>query len=227
MCRFLLARFQEPTSPQELLQAFANMSEKSKALDGDWQGDGWGVAWSDSVQGWQRHVSLAPIWQDTDRFSSIPATHTLVAHARAASFPQHKGVIEFNQPYLFDRFAFVFNGLLKGVSLPNIPGRIGAEKIRFLVREELKVCEPQEALERVRVLLHRHCREIVALNIGLATSEGIYSLNHFSCHPEYYALHRWNDDQTHIICSEPLMLEQEVLFTPIGILQPTYSPLTA
>ena len=107
MCRFLLARFHEPIQPEGLLKAFSDMSEKSKALDGDWQGDGYGIAWIDPVLGWERRTSLAPVWQETDHFKDVPATRTLVAHARAASFAHHKGVIEFNQPYLFDRYAFV------------------------------------------------------------------------------------------------------------------------
>lgn len=221
MCRFLLARFHEPTRPQELLEAFAEMSEKSKALDGDWQGDGWGVAWLDEQGEWHRQTSLAPVWQETHIFDDLPATRALVAHARAASFPHHKGVIEFNQPYLFHEYAFVFNGLLRGVTLPGIPGRIGAEKICHLVKRELATAaSPQEALERVRNLLDQNAKEIVALNLGLATPEGIYSLNHFTQHPEYYSLHAWNDEATHIICSEPLALSAPVLFAPVAQQQP-------
>ena len=220
MCRFLLARFSESTEPSALLHAFADMSEKSKALDGDWQGDGWGVAWLDSNNQWKRQTSLAPVWQERQTFEVVPRTRVMVAHARAASFAHHKGVIEFNQPYLFGEYAFVFNGLLKGVSLPGIPGRIGAEKICHLVQQEVVQHSPQIALERVRDLLRHNAKEIVALNLGLATVNGIYSLSHFSQHPEYYSLHSWNDEDTHIICSEPLQLAQQVTFVPIGVLQP-------
>lgn len=215
MCRFLLVEFTEPTKPQSLLAAFAEMSEKSKALDGDWQGDGWGVAWIDERGEWQRQTSLAPIWQEAQVFEQVPLTKTLVAHARAASFAHHKGVIEFNQPYLFDQYAFVFNGLVRGVSLPNIPGRIGAEKICHLVKQELAMYEPQEALERVRDLLLKNCKEIVALNLGLASKEGIYALNYFSQHPEYYSLHHAQSSERRVICSEPLGVPQEMAFTTI------------
>lgn len=219
MCRFLLGRFHEPTSPQAFLEAFADMSEQSKALDGDWQGDGWGVAWLDQTSSWQRYTSLAPVWQERAHFVEIPPTTILVAHARAASFAHHKGVLEFNQPYLFDDYAFVFNGLLKGVSLPGIPGRIGAEKICFLVKRALQTMVPPEALESVRELLRANSQEIVALNLGLANKEGIYSLNQFARHPEYYSLHHWNDDSTQLICSEPLCLPAPVSFVPMTILE--------
>ena len=204
MCRFLLVKFDHSSEPQTLLSKFATMSQKSKALDGDWQGDGWGVAWLNEENMWQVKKSLSPVWEDTSVFPTIPSTRILVAHARSASFPHHKGVIEFNQPYISGKYAFVFNGLLRGVSLQNIPGKIGAEKIWSLLQQELKESAPQEALEKVKKLLIENSKEIVALNMGLATPEGIYSLNHFTKHPEYYSLHQWNEDSTKIICSETL-----------------------
>jgi predicted glutamine amidotransferase len=190
--------------PQALLARFAEMAQKSKALDGDWQGDGYGVAWLDEQNKWQVKKSLSPIWEEIQNLDNLPETGMFLAHARSASFPQHKGVIEFNQPYILGEYAFVFNGLLKGVSLPNIPGKIGAEKIWSLLQKELESNDPQEALERTRQLLINSAQEIVALNVGLATKENMYFLNHFTKHPEYYSLHEWSEDETRIICSEPL-----------------------
>ncbi len=180
------------------------MSKASKALDGDWQGDGFGIAWLDGSDVWQVQKSLQPIWEEKASFTQVPVTKTLIAHARSASFPHHKGLIEFNQPYIIGDAVFVFNGLVKGVTIPNIPGKIGAEKICSLVREALQSFAPQEALEHVKRRLLDNSKEIVALNIGLATKDGIYSLNHFSRHPEYYSLHMWEQEGRRFICSEPL-----------------------
>ncbi|MBI3954995.1 hypothetical protein HY338_01010, partial [Candidatus Gottesmanbacteria bacterium] len=44
MCRFLLVRSKIKIKPEKLLQDFAGMCQKSRAPDGDWQGDGWGIA---------------------------------------------------------------------------------------------------------------------------------------------------------------------------------------
>ncbi len=204
MCRFVTVRFHKPTQPKQLLNAFANMSQASKSYDGDWQGDGWGVAWLKVDNTWETYHSLSPVWEDRERFETIPETFSLVAHARSASFEHHKGVLEYNQPYVFGPYAFAFNGLVKGVSLPPIPGRIGAEKIWHLLKQELANHPAPEALDRLKILLKANSQEIAALNIGIATTENIHSLNEFSRHPDYYTLHAWEADFGRLICSEPL-----------------------
>ena len=206
MCRILVARFSQVTDPHPALEAFANMSQASKSLDGDWQGDGWGVAWLDETNQWQYYRSLSPIWEDRSAFGQVPPTRSLVTHARSASFPHQKGVLEYNQPYVTGPYAFVFNGLIRGVNLPPIPGQIGAQKIWHLLQQELVLHDPDTALRHLADYLQTHCKEIAALNIGLATPTGIYGLNEFSRHPEYYTLHHWQSDQGEFICSEPLTL---------------------
>lgn len=180
------------------------MAHESKAPDGDWQGDGWGTAWLDHQNKWQVKKSLMPIWEETGTFDTLPPASLILAHARSSSFLHHKGIIEFNQPYISEKYAFVFNGLLRGVSLSNVPGKIGAEKIWYLLQQELENSDPPQALEKTRKILKHHSKEIVALNIGLATKKNIYSLNYFSQRPEYYSLHRWHDEGSDIICSEQL-----------------------
>lgn len=182
------------------------MSQASKSLDGDWQGDGWGVAWLNHENQWERYRSLFPVWEDQTAFEQVPATHTLVVHARSASFPYQKGVLEYNQPYVAGPYAFVFNGLIKGVHLPPIPGQIGAQKIWHLLQQELAHTDPTTALQRLKLLLAQGSREVVALNIGLATPNNLYDLNEFSHHPDYYTLHHWKTGEADVICSEPLAL---------------------
>lgn len=202
MCRFLLVKSKNSIDPKELLEKFADMAEKSRAPDGDIQGDGWGIAWLDEKGNWQNYRSLLPVWKDKSSFKNIPKTPTFLVHARSASFPHQKGILEYNQPYIYNQYAFVFNGLLKGVNLPNIPGKIGAEKIWFLLRKELTQKNPQEALEALKNLLIKNSREIIALNIGLATKENIYSLSHFTQYPDYYRLCNFQNEDYQSVCSE-------------------------
>lgn len=203
MCRFIIVHSQNKIKPQKLMSSFSNIAKKSKALDGDWQGDGCGIAWVNKEGTWSLRKSLLPIWQDRNLFKDIEETNIFIAHARSASFNEQKGFIEFNEPYINKKFAFVFNGILKGVSL-NPPGKIGAQKIWYLLEKELERNEPNKALEIIKELLLKNSKEIVALNIGLATPENIYSLCYFSRNPEYYKLWSYKDKNLEVICSEEI-----------------------
>ena len=107
MCRFLLLSSDEPCGVQQVVEQFARMCEQSTCLDGDWQGDGWGVAWWREGEGWSLHrVSGADLDRDGLRAPNWPATRRLVVHARAASFPEHKGDLAFAQPYVHGPLRF-------------------------------------------------------------------------------------------------------------------------
>lgn len=204
MCRFALITSKKSIQPKIILEEFAEMAKNSHALDGDWQGDGWGIAWLEDNQ-WYGYTSLLPVWKDKEKFKTFNKTKKFLIHARSASFLQQKGILAYNQPYISDNYAFVFNGFLKGVSLSQpIPGKIGAEKIWFLLQEYLKKNTPEEALKKVRDVLLKHSREIVALNIGLVSNENMSALCYFSRDPEYYQLQYRFDDGIGIICSEKL-----------------------
>jgi len=208
MCRFLLVKSRKPIEPKKLLVQFAEMAKKSKAYDGNRQDDGWGIAWVDNQKQWQLKKSLFPIWEEINSFDQFPSTKTFVAHARSSSFPKDKEILTYNQPYIDGEYAFVFNGLLKGVSLPKVPGNIGAEKIWYLLKKELINNNVNEALEKTKKLLLENSKKIIAFNIGLATSKKskIYSLCYFTKYQKYYQLHTFKNQYTEIICSESLML---------------------
>src|SRR3989338_688548 len=106
MCRFLLVKSKKPINPQRLLKSFALMAKKSKAYDGDWQGDGWGIAWMVNKK-WNIIKSLYPIWKDEHKFFDFPSTTIFAVHARSASFPQHKNNLEYNQHFINDSTVFV------------------------------------------------------------------------------------------------------------------------
>jgi predicted glutamine amidotransferase len=205
MCRFILLASPEPYDMRELAVQFAHMCQQSKCLDGDWQGDGWGMAWQDHEGAWQRHRSLAPIWTDADALADLPPTHHLIIHARAASFPYQKGHLSYNQPYVHGSHAFVFNGLIKGVRLPRkVPGSIGAAKIWWLVREQLDQGTPlQQALDHVYDLLAEHSSRIQACNMGLSNGREYVFCNGNPGGLDYYQIYQAQQDALHMASSEP------------------------
>jgi len=202
MCRFLLAKSENPIKQKTILEQFSIMAQKNKTYDGDWQGDGWGFSWYENSS-WKLYRSIKPIWQDRSTFQNFPKTNLFSIHVRSASFPHHKNNIQFNQPYLSNDYIFVFNGLLKKVSL-SIPGKIGAEKIWFLLKKNLRSKKPSEALEKVGDILKKNSKEIQALNIGLSDGKNIYTFSFFTKHPEYYKIRYFKVSSLSLISSEPI-----------------------
>jgi len=204
MCRFLLIKSKSPVKPEIFLHEFAKMAKKSRAFDGDWQGDGWGLSWLGKDERWYIYKSLKPIWTESKLFDRFSSGHIFVIHARSASFIKDKHNIEYNQPFINQKFSFVFNGLLKGVKLSSkIPGEIGAQKIWYLLKEMLNKKTPKQALEEIKDLLLNNSKQVQALNIGLADKKDIYALCYYSKHAGYYQL-RYYDNDIKIICSEKI-----------------------
>src|SRR5262245_6681598 len=206
MCRFLLLATPAPCDMRPLAVQFAQMCQHSTGLHGEgWQGDGWGVAcWHDPA-GWQGQHSVAPIWPETDTLRRLPLTRHLLVHARSASFAHHKGNIIYNQPYVSEPYAFVFNGFLRGVRFPRrVPGALGAEKIWSLVQTQLaQGMSMQPALETVYVMLARHSRDIQACNMGLSDGQKYVFYNGNPHGQPYYQLHEARQERLHMVCSEP------------------------
>lgn len=202
MCRFLLVKSKKIIAPQKLLAQFSKMAKKSRALDGDWQGDGWGISYK--IQKWEVYKSLKPIWEDEDSFAKIPKTSLFLVHARSASFEKDRGVIEFNQPFIYKNYAFVFNGLLKGVRLrQKVSGRIGVQKIWSLLRVNLHL-GAGKALAKTCDLIVKNTKEVAALNIGLCDGRNFFVYSQFVGHPEYYQLLRYKSPDLEIIVSEKI-----------------------
>lgn len=202
MCRFLLYKSKQPVAITETLHAFARMAKKSKAYDGDSQCDGWGIAWLEN-NSWQNYKSVRPIWEDVGASTQFPKSTIFTIHARSASFSQHKNNIEYNQPFINDSYSYVFNGLLKGVTL-SIPGDIGAQKIWSLLGGYLNTMDIDKSLNKTIDTLKKHTRIIQALNIGLATKDAIAAYSCFTEHPDYYSLHYVDNPSLKLICSEPI-----------------------
>lgn len=205
MCRFLVALGAAPFAPGELVARFTEMAEASRSPDGDRQGDGWGLAWLDDEDRWQRIRSLAPIWEDDAPLAAPRATRGIAVHARSASFPGDRGDLEHNQPFLIGGSAFVFNGLLSGVSLPGRRGgEIGAQRIAALLGAFLRRQAAPAAVGRLLELLERRSRRIAALDLAVADRDEIVGLCRFESHAQYYRLHQIERDGVRMVCSEPL-----------------------
>lgn len=205
MCRFLMLTAAAPHDVRHIVTQFAEMCRNSTSLEGDWQGDGWGLAWQQAPGEWQQHRSLAPIWTETAIMAQLPLTHHVVVHARSASFAEHKDNVEYNQPYVHGSHVFVFNGLVKGVHLPRrVPGAIGAQKIWYLIRQQLRQGNtPPQALAQVYALLDQHSREIRACNLGVSNGQEYWVWNGNPTGNPYYALHHAQDDALRMVSSEP------------------------
>jgi predicted glutamine amidotransferase len=181
------------------------MCQRSTSLEGDWQGDGWGIAWQQLSGEWQQYRSVAPIWTEMSVIAQLPSTHHVLVHARSASFAEHKDQVAYNQPYVHGSYAFVFNGLVKGVQLPRrVPGAIGAQKIWYLIRQKLQQgATPQEALQQVYTLLEQHSREIRACNLGVSNGQEYWVWNGNPTRNPYYALHHTVATDFRMVSSEP------------------------
>lgn len=205
MCRFLLVKSSEVFSPHKILTQFSEMAKDSRTFDGDWQGDGWGVSWQDQKGEWQVKKSLLPVWENEESFRQIPRTKLLIVHARSASFVQHKNNLDYNQPFVEGKYGYVFNGLLKGVTLKQkLNGVIGAQKIWSLLKGFLLKDSVEESLSKVNEIMKETTREVQAMNIGVSDKVNIYALCQFSSNPDYYSLWYMDTPQLKIICSEKI-----------------------
>jgi predicted glutamine amidotransferase len=205
MCRFLMVKSAGPLAPQRLLESFAELSERSPTPDGDLQADGWGVTWVDASDRWNVRKFPDPVWQSAAHFGEFPESRCFCFHARSASSPELKNAVEFNQPFIDGRYAFVFNGFLEGISLPYpVPGRIGSQKIWALLRSRLENAGGLESLRDLADLLNRRARRVQALNIGLNDGEYLYGLCQYGGHEDYYRNWVHVTPRLRMICSGPL-----------------------
>lgn len=101
----MMIKSKKRISPGQILESFAQMADKSRAPDGDRQGDGWGIYWVDEENVWQTKKSIQPIWTEASVFSQTPESRLFLVHARSSSFPQHKNEIHFNQPFVEENYA--------------------------------------------------------------------------------------------------------------------------
>lgn len=205
MCRYLMVRSDAAIGPASLIEPFAEMSRITPAPDGDPQADGWGFAWIDASGRWNLRRFPDPIWESSARFGEFPESRCFCVHARSASSPELKNNVEFNQPFVEEGHAFVFNGFLQGIALPYpVPGRIGSQKIWSLLRARLTRDGAVESLGQLTGFLNRHSRRVQAMNIGLTDGRFLYGLNQYADHEEYYRCRVHVSPGLRMICSGSL-----------------------
>lgn len=185
MCRFLLVRSKTAVNTSQFLEIFAKYAQKSRTPDGDLQEDGWGIA----IKNWEVYKSLKPIWEDRGQFNKFPKTKAFVVHARSAGFPSQKGNIDYNQPYISDSLAFVFNGMIRGVNLKmKLLGQIGAQKILSLLIAEKVKLDPLKSLKKAQNIIYKSSRKVIGMNLGLLVDDSLYASCNFSESADYFTL---------------------------------------
>lgn len=193
------------------LPPFAARCRSSK----EYQGDGWGVAWW-TDEGWRRHRSLTPIWDD--HAPDLPRARSFVVHARSA-FRDSEVALRHAMPFLSEPLAFAFNGELRGVRLA-VPGENGAARLFHLAQRFLAAegGDAPAALRRLDEVVSRRSDYVRALNVLVADGRGVHALCRFSEDPEYFTLHRGRTSEggasegsavVEALSSEP--------FAPVGV----------
>ena len=202
MCRFLIVKSKNKLNPAELLRSFALACQKSIAPDGELQKDGYGIAWHNGKT-WQLKKSLAPIWEEEDFFEQIPETNLFVAHARSAGFSKDKDDLEYNQPFIDGSLCFVFNGMIRKISLNlPLPGKIGSQKLFSLLKLKSKDSKIENTLEEVKNLILKKSEKVEAMNIGMIKDNKIYVLCQYLDNKKYFSLHYYKSKELTLISSE-------------------------
>jgi predicted glutamine amidotransferase len=204
MCRFLMLQSGEPGPVPGILAGFTGMAEEGRTPEGFRHEDGYGVAWlEDGV--WRRFRSPKPLWEAGLDWNDLAGAGRLLVHARNASFPDEKGDVRYNQPFMSGELGFVFNGFMEGVKLSaDPPGRSGAEKIFNYLLTLLEKKSPAEALEILARVLKKNCSKLWGMNIGLACGETFYCYSACELYPDYYRLHFRRDGEQRMVSSAPL-----------------------
>jgi predicted glutamine amidotransferase len=198
MCRLLVVRSEKPFDPSTHLARFASICRNSR----EYQGHGWGCAWTEPGRGWQIYRNIRPVWEDD--FSSVPETSLLVAHARSA-FEDKDIFVENNMPFSDGERVFIFNGELRGVKIKE-EGRIGAEKIFNFIRR-FDSGDTLAALKRGAEIIRNRTRSIRAMNIVMVREREICLSTFFAGDEDYFTM-RYKEGPELVICSEAYPFEE-------------------
>ena len=193
MCRLLYVSAAAEFDPAEHLRPFAELARASR----EYQGDGWGCAlWQDGA--WRLHHDVRPVWER--ELPNLGRTRRLLAHARSA-FENRDVRVENNMPFHDGRYAFAFNGELRGVRLKE-EGRIGAEKIFNFVKR-FDRGEPAAALRKALPLIEQRSARVRAMNLILADGERAWVATTFREDADYFTMRRKQRGGALAVCSEP------------------------
>jgi glutamine amidotransferase len=204
MCRLLLVVSREDFDAGDCLGVFSDTCRTSP----EYQGHGWGAMLGGN--GGRRIIKHPdPIWEH--EVGGLGDTRFLLAHARSA-FRDGPVAVEYNMPFVDDRYAFVFNGELHGVRL-GVDGKTGAEKIFNLFRR-LDNGDTDTAFRRTIEVVTRRTRYIRAMNMILTDGHRAWVCAHANEQPDYFTLHIRRAGPLAAVCSVPL--EGFGAWTPIA-----------
>jgi len=208
MCRFLVIKNTGPNYLMKDLEDFSLMCKQSKTIEGDWQGDGWGMAWRSNSAEWQTYHSLNPIWEELDILLNLGQyAHQVVVHARSASFADYKDDVSVNQPYLSEDKSrvFAFNGVAYKVKLKRrLEGKIGAQKIFNLVNQESKRIGNGNALASSFNLVKENCEQIKGFNCVLLNNNNLSVVSDYTVPGDYFKLYKTNLNGKIVVCSQQI-----------------------
>jgi glutamine amidotransferase len=192
MCRLLLVKSVKPFEITPFLEKFSYICGNSK----EFQGDGWGIAYLNN-NNWHVYKNIKPIWKDD--FGRFGKTTQFLAHARSAFRNQDIG-IENNMPFYDGNNVFIFNGELNGVRIKE-QGRIGAEKI-FNFIKRFNNGDMANAIKKGVEIIKKRSSFIGAMNFIISDREKQYLYSSFSREPEYFTMHKKEDAETLVVCSD-------------------------
>lgn len=208
MCRFLVIKNTGPNYLMKDLEDFGLMCKESKTIEGDWQGDGWGMAWRSNNAEWQTYHSLNPIWEELDTLLNLGQyAHQVVVHARSASFDDYKDDVSVNQPYLSEDKSrvFAFNGVAYKVKLKRkLEGKIGAQKIFNLVNQESNRVDNDNALASSFNLVKENCEQIKGFNCVLLNNNNLSVVSDYTVQGDYFKLYKTNLNGKIVVCSQQI-----------------------
>jgi len=152
--------------------------------------------------------SCFTLWQDHREFfaiKNIKKAKLFIAHARSASFRNHKNQIEFNQPFIEENLVFVFNGFLKKVFIPyNLDGKIGTQKIfNLIIKIKKEETDLKTSIKKAIKNIKDNTKQIFGLNFLIFDGQKLYVYSLATINKEYYQLYLYKDEDIFSLSSSP------------------------
>lgn len=220
MCRYaIIFNKNDCFSASDFVDNFSKFAKTSTAPDGDWQGDGWGMAHKTNhgTNSFVSYKSLDPIWIDAHSRKDSK-TKLLIIHARSATFKSQKDDINFNMPFCNDKYCMVFNGSLSSIKIdsPYFTGVTGAQKIWSFMQKCLSIEAPLAAMKKVVRILSRTSNGKVTINLTIVDIEGnMWGYSYYETSPEYYAQWLFKNESGYVLSTGQLFPRLNVRL-PVG-----------
>lgn len=180
MCRLLLVKSNREFEIAEHLKQFSLIAKNSP----EYQGDGWGIAIYKN-HSWEVYKNTLPIWED--ELNNFGRANLILAHVRSAFKGSDISLLN-TMPFVFDNYAFIFNGELHGVRIKET-GNSGAEKIFNLIRK-MDRGDGGQAVEQTVRLISQKSNYIKAMNFIVAKNDKIYLNSIFNENQSYFMMHK-------------------------------------